>query len=289
MSTIAVVGATGNIGSRVTAQLVARGHKVRAISRNPGEASTGVDAVAADLTDPAQAVDAVAGSDAVYLTPPEGGADPLGLERTVSLNVINAAAKQNIGHLVMHSAVHGDRGDTGARVLDNKSAIERALAASGVGYTILRPAWFLQNLWMARDYLEQGVVSMPWPGDMVWAATDINDIATAAVAFIENGPAGRGFDIHIPGGITGEQIAAAASRALSKDVAYYQAEGTSREYVEAFPISDPHKEIYAELFDYFQSKTYLGDPGSINVMMEGFEPRGLDAFMKEELFAGVRA
>ncbi len=285
MGLIAVVGATGTIGSRLVARLKTRGHEVRAIARNPGTIPEGVEPVAADLTDADTAIATLEGTTGVYLTPPEGGDDPLELEAKVSHNVIDAAAKHALDHIVVHTAVGADRGDTGARVLDNKTDIERAVADCGVGYTILRPAWFLQNLWGARDYIEQGVVSLPWAGDMVWAATDIEDIVTAAVAFFERGPAGRGFDVHIPGGITGRQIAAVASTVLGREVAYQEAQVSTRDYVEEFPISDPHKEIYAELFDYFRSNTYLGDPQPIIDTLDDFEPRGLDDFLRDELFA----
>ena len=285
MDRIAVVGATGTIGSRLVGRLRLRGHTVRAIARNPGDAAEGVEPFAADLTEPEEALAALEGASSVYLTPPEAGEDPMALEAAVSHNVIEAAAKHSVDHLVIHTAVHADRGNTGARVLDNKTGIEEAVAASGVGYTILRPAWFVQNLWGAREYLEQGVVSMPWPGDMVWAATDIEDIVTAAVAFLERGPASRGFDVHIPGGVTGEQIAEAAAKVLGHDVSYHEAQVSTREYVEAFPISDAHKDAYAELFDYFRSTTYVGNPGPITETLDSFEPRGVEAFLRDELFA----
>jgi uncharacterized protein YbjT (DUF2867 family) len=241
--------------------------------------------VLADLADADQAVDALDGASGVYLTPTSSGDKPLLAETLVTANVIDAAAKQGIDHIILHTALDADRGDTGAGILDNKTPIELALASSGVGYTILRPGWFLQNLWAARDYLDQGVVSMPWPGDMVWAATDINDIVTAAVAFFELGPTGRAFDIHIPGGITGQQIADAATATLGKEVAYREADVSTRDYVDGFPISDAHKDLYAELLDYFRSTTYLGDTEPIAEALDGFTPRGLNDFLSEELFA----
>ena len=285
MSTIAVVGATGNVGSRLVARLANEGHDVRAISRSPGQPADGVERVQADLADVDQAISALDGVNGVYLTPTLSGDQPLAAETRVTANVIAAAAKQSVDHLILHTALDADRGDTGAGILDNKTAIELELADSGVGYTILRPAWFLQNLWAARDYIEQGVVSMPWPGDMVWAATDINDIVTAAAAFFELGPTGSAFDIHVPGGITGQQIADAATDTLGKEVSYYEAEVSTREYVDGFPISDVHKDLYAELFDYFRSTTYLGNTTPIAEALDGFTPRGLTEFLSEELFA----
>ena len=286
MGTIAVVGASGNIGSRVVAGLAPSGKQVRAITRTPNTGHDGVEVHAADLTNLDEAVAALEGASAVYLTPPEGGDDPTGLELEVSNNVIEAAVKHGVEHVVMHTAVNADHGDTGARVLDNKTSIEHALADSGLGFTILRPAWFMQNLWAARDYLQNGVVSLPWDGDMVWSGTDINDIVEAAIRFLDEGPANRGFDIHVPGGITGNQIAAAASAVLGREVAYQPAGVSTQDYCATFPLSKPHQEMYAELFDYFISTTYLGDPQAITDALPGFRIRGLDDFLRQELFAG---
>jgi uncharacterized protein YbjT (DUF2867 family) len=285
MSLIAVTGASGNVGSRIIARLAAAGHRVRAISRNPGDQPQGVEAAPADLTDLAQAIDVLDGADAAYLNLPYAGDDPLGLETAVGTNLIDASAKVGIPNVVMHTALHTDRGDTGAKILDNKTALEQALAESGLGYTILRPAWFLQNLWGARDYLTQGVVSLPWAGEMVWAATDTENIAAAAVAFLTTEPANAGLDLHIPGGITGNGIAEAATKVLGQEVAYVEAPVATREYVEAFPISDAHKEAYAELFDYFRSAPYLGDPQPVTELVEGFSYRGVEDFLRDELFA----
>ena len=200
--------------------------------------------------------------------------------------MIEAAVKHGVNHVVMHTAVNADRGDAGAGVLDNKTTIEHALADSGLGYTILRPAWFMQNLWAARDYLLNGVVSLPWDGDMVWAGTDINDIVEAAISFLDQGPANRGFDIHVPGGITGNQIASAASVVLGREVTYQPAGVSTQDYCGTFPLSKPHQEMYAELFDYFISKTYHGDPQPITEALPGFRIRGLEDFLRHELFAG---
>ncbi|MFQ5523081.1 MAG: SDR family oxidoreductase [Acidimicrobiia bacterium] len=286
MGLIAVTGASGNVGSRIIGRLAAAGHRVRAISRNPGAQPEGVEVAPADLTDLAQAIDVLDGADSAYLNLPYWGEDPLGMETAVGTNLIDAAAKTGVSNVVMHTALHADRGDTGARILDNKTALEEALAGSGVGHTILRPAWFLQNLWGARDYLTQGVVSLPWAGDMVWAATDVEDIVTAAVAFLTTEPANRGFDLHISGGISGDGIAAAAGRVLGREVAYMEAQVSTRDYVEGFPIGDVHKDIYAELFDYFRSTTYLGEPGAVTEAVEGLSYRGVEDFLRDELFAG---
>ena len=93
MSVIAVVGATGTIGSRLVGRLAAGDHEVRAIARDPGEFAKGVEPFAADLTDSDQAVAALEGATRVYLTPPEAGDDPLASIKTLLSQRASAYAK----------------------------------------------------------------------------------------------------------------------------------------------------------------------------------------------------
>ncbi|WP_294644711.1 NAD(P)-dependent oxidoreductase [uncultured Aureimonas sp.] len=64
---IALIGASGNAGSRIAAELAARGHAVTAIARNAGKiaALPGVSPLALDLSDTDALVDALKGHDVV--------------------------------------------------------------------------------------------------------------------------------------------------------------------------------------------------------------------------------
>jgi putative NADH-flavin reductase len=64
---IAVIGASGNAGSRITAELARRGHAVTAIARNPGKIASlaNVTAVTGDVLDQAGLARLLAGHDAV--------------------------------------------------------------------------------------------------------------------------------------------------------------------------------------------------------------------------------
>ena len=64
---IALIGATGFVGSAVLEELLRRQHKVTALARNPGKlaARDGLTVVQADAQDSAQVAKAVAGHDAV--------------------------------------------------------------------------------------------------------------------------------------------------------------------------------------------------------------------------------
>lgn len=69
---VALIGATGNIGTKILAELVARGHMVTAIARNPEKLSPSakVKVVAADADDTDALADALRGHDAVISSVP---------------------------------------------------------------------------------------------------------------------------------------------------------------------------------------------------------------------------
>lgn len=75
---IAVIGATGNAGSRLLAELVRRGHSVTALVRNPERVPTqfGVTAKRVDATDKAKLIEALAGHDAIISAVPFASSNP---------------------------------------------------------------------------------------------------------------------------------------------------------------------------------------------------------------------
>ena len=81
MARVAVIGATGNVGTRLVKELAARGHRVTAIARNPGAVALpdGVEAVAGDVRDAAGLSRALAGHDAVVSAVKFADSDPAAL------------------------------------------------------------------------------------------------------------------------------------------------------------------------------------------------------------------
>jgi putative NADH-flavin reductase len=78
---IAIVGSTGNVGSRVAAEALSRGHQVTGISRHPEKqaAAKGLTAAKGDAADPGGLARALAGHDAVVSSTRFQGNDPRAL------------------------------------------------------------------------------------------------------------------------------------------------------------------------------------------------------------------
>jgi putative NADH-flavin reductase len=92
---IAVIGASGNAGSRITAELVRRGHSVTAIVRHPEKVSAqaGVTPVKGDVMDEAGLARLVTGHDAVISSVRFLGSDPAKL--------IGAAKEAKVGRYLV--------------------------------------------------------------------------------------------------------------------------------------------------------------------------------------------
>ncbi|HEY6457847.1 MAG TPA: NAD(P)-dependent oxidoreductase [Steroidobacteraceae bacterium] len=69
---VALIGATGRIGSKITTELLGRGHSVTAIVRNPDKAASrpNLTALKGDVTDPNSVAALIRGHDAVISSAP---------------------------------------------------------------------------------------------------------------------------------------------------------------------------------------------------------------------------
>ena len=92
---IAVIGASGNAGSRITAELARRGHAVTAIARNPGkiEAQANVTLTKGDVMDQAGLARLLAGHDAAISSVHFLASDPAKL--------IGAASESKVGRYLV--------------------------------------------------------------------------------------------------------------------------------------------------------------------------------------------
>ncbi|WP_370262500.1 NAD(P)-dependent oxidoreductase [Streptomyces sp. V4I8] len=139
--TIAVLGATGMVGTRVIAEAGARGHHVLALSRKPASEDPNVTPVAVDANDSHAVRGALAGShggggaDAVVLTVRTFPVDEeflVGATRTA----LDVAAELGIRVLVIGGAgALRSPGDQDLRVADNPAYVPaewQAVAAAGV-------------------------------------------------------------------------------------------------------------------------------------------------------------
>ncbi|AYF72539.1 NAD-dependent epimerase/dehydratase family protein [Nocardia yunnanensis] len=190
-----VTGATGTVGRAVIDRLLAADHPVRAITRRPESAGlpASVEVVCADLADPGSLSPALAGVRGVF-------AATAGTEiPTHDANLAAAAVAAGVERLVKLSS--GRAGDEAATdpIPAWHRAGERAVRASGIGWTMVRPMGFMSNaLHWAHSVRETGTVRAPFGQGRI-AVVDPADIAAVAVAALtEPGHAGEIYTVTGP-------------------------------------------------------------------------------------------
>ncbi|MEO6577296.1 MAG: NAD(P)H-binding protein [Candidatus Limnocylindria bacterium] len=187
--TVAVIGATGFVGSHLVPHLVASGHRVIAISRDGRRLPDWTDAVearAGDVT--AQDLDAaVAGADAVVhlvAIPRETGGlsfakiNVEGTQRAVK--AAERAGAQRFVHLSALGVVDNPKLD----YLYSKWLGEEAVRGSSLDWVVLRPSLlfgegdgFFNLVKVTLKWWSPGVVAIPGKGDARFQPLSVDDLA----------------------------------------------------------------------------------------------------------------
>ncbi|AFY36356.1 SDR family oxidoreductase [Calothrix sp. PCC 7507] len=156
-----VTGATGGIGRRVVRLLRQQEKSVRAFVRltsHYGELEhRGAGIFIGDLQREQDIQKACQGIQYIISAHGSDG-DALSLDYRANIELIDQAKANGVEHFVFISVLGADRGYEDAPVFKAKRAVERYLVASGLNYTILRPAGLASNLLsLAERFRETGL------------------------------------------------------------------------------------------------------------------------------------
>jgi len=223
--TVVVTGSTGKQGGAVARGLLERGHKVRAVTRDPNSsqakllANAGATLVAASLADTAAVMKALEGATSLFaMTTPFGGT---ALETRQGVVAADAAKTAGV-HLVFTSVGNADR-QTGIPHFDSKYEVEKHIAKIGVRATILAPVAFMENLYFIKEQLAKGIYAAALPPTRALAQVAVADIGAVAVRVLEDAGRFTGKRFDLAGDeLTGNDALATLSRVTGRPFAYYQ-------------------------------------------------------------------
>jgi uncharacterized protein YbjT (DUF2867 family) len=210
---ILVTGASGTIGSEVFRRLTAAGGRPRAFVRDPLKARAlfgdAVEHIVGDLDRP-ETVDAgMEGVDRVFLLTRQSSRQ-LAQER----HVIEAAVRAGVRHVVKLSVFRADERSP-LRIARQHRQIECVLEQSGLPHTIVRPVFFMQNLFAM---VRQGAIRTAAGGGRV-AMVDARDVAAVAVdAIIGRNGDGRIYTLTGPQSLTFGEVAATITQQTGEPV-----------------------------------------------------------------------
>lgn len=214
MSTIAVTGATGQLGRLAIAALKSRGANPVALVRDTAKAADlGVEARAFDYTAANPA--ALKGVDTLVLISSNDFNDRVGQHR----QVIAAAKSAGVGRIVYTSIL---KGDASPMILaQDHIATEAALKASGIPTTLLRNGWYTENYTGALGAAIQHGAIIGAAGEGRVSSAARKDYAEAiAVTAIDAAHAGQTYELAGDDSHSGADLAAAVAKASGKAVAY---------------------------------------------------------------------
>ena len=212
---ILVTGATGNVGSEIARQLIAKGTPFRIFVRDPVKAASmigpdGYEIAQGGFSDEAAFAAALEGVDAVYMVTNQSDAFKTDLERMAGQ--VKAAG---VKRFVMLSA-EGDP-DSEIFFVRRTGELESIVRAADLNWTFLRPDWFMQNF---AGYVAMGMVAfVEGPGKTSFV--DVRDVAEIAIlALTEPGHTHRTYRLTGPEAMTFQSAASRLTEGLGRDIPF---------------------------------------------------------------------
>jgi uncharacterized protein YbjT (DUF2867 family) len=215
---ILVAGATGKVGREVVRQLAAAAAPVRALVRDPVRAShirlPGVDVAVGDLARPDTLDPALSGVDRVFVATP---AEPD--QVMLQGNLVAACKRAGVERVVKVSVAGGP--DAATQIGRWHWTTEKQIEASGLGFTLLRPVFFMQEtLRFAPSVAATSTFSLPCGAGEV-PLIDARDVASAAVAVLTRpGHDRQIYDLTGPEALSFDAVADALGQAIGRKVDY---------------------------------------------------------------------
>ena len=216
---ILIVGASGAVGIPTIKALAKRGAELRALTSNEKSAANlrelGVaETMVGDFRSEHDVKRSMAGAASVFLVTPRFTED----EDEIGLRIVEAARNEGVGHFVFSSAFHPQM--TKMNHHWTKLLVEEAVIESGLDFTILQPAMFMQNVAVEwRVITEQGIYPRPYSPDRKMALVDTEDLGEAgAIVLTEDGYKGATFELCGPDSLTQAEMAAILSEYLGRPI-----------------------------------------------------------------------
>lgn len=245
---IVITAATGKLGHHVVDALLARvpasqvAVAVRNVERAADLAARGVEVRHADYERPETLRAAFTGADRLLLI----SSSEVGRRERQHRAAVAAAVEAGVGFLAYTSILRADRSTLGLAA--EHVATERAIAASGLPHALLRNGWYLENYSENLDAaLAHGVI-LGAAGEGRIAAASRRDYAEAAArVLLDDGHAGRTYELAGDAPFTMRELAAIVSELAHKPVTYQDLPQTQyRDALVSFGVPVPFAEVLAD-------------------------------------------
>lgn len=215
---IAITGATGQLGRLAVAKLKEKTvtENLVALVRNPSKAEDlGIEARVFDYSKPETLVDSLQGIDTLFLI----SGSEIGQREIQHKNVINAAKQAGVKRIVYTSILNASTSEMA--LAPEHVATEKALAESGLTYTILRNGWYTENYAgsIPGSIQAGGFIGSAGEGK-ISSATREDYAEAAAVVLTTEGHENKIYELAGDDAYTLSDLAAEISKQTGKDIPY---------------------------------------------------------------------
>jgi uncharacterized protein YbjT (DUF2867 family) len=283
---ILITGAGGTVGTALVEELKGSGQAIRLSFRSKDKAAqaaaAGYDVVTLDYAQPATLKPSFDGVDTVFLL----GTGVLG-QAEGEINVVNAAKAAGVKRLVKLS-IWGAEAEQYALARMHRT-VERAIEASGLEWTFLRPNNFMQGFitYEGASIRAEGAFYLP-AGEAKVNHIDVRDIArVAAQALTAPGHAGKAYNLSGSKAVSYAEAADILSAVLGKQVRYV---AVSDDAAKSAMLAAGAPELYAdylvELYQLFRAGGAAGVSSAVKELT-GRDPITFEQFAHD--YAGTLA
>ena len=278
---ILVTGASGTVGRPVLQEVLKTGKPVKAMYRSAEDAQSapaGVATVVADFADRASLAKALHGIDALYLV-----CSPIPQLVELEGNVIDACKQAGVAYVLLNSALGA--GDYPKSFPSWHRKVEDKLQASGLGYTVLRPNTFMQNIvtYSASSIRALGAFYSAM-GDARISFIDVRDIA-AAVAKILAEPArhkGKIYELNGPQALNYTEVAELISKFAGRPARFVDIpEEAQRKAMLDLAMPDWQVDALLDLQRYYTLEKKGADITPVLEQILGRPPIRMDQYINE--------
>jgi NAD(P)H dehydrogenase (quinone) len=216
-----ITGASGRIARRAAALLAQQGYSLRLMTRHPQQAPAvaGAEVVRGDFAEPATLDGAFAEVSAALVI---SGSGKPGERAQLHRNAFEAAVRAGVGHIV-YLSLQGASPRSKYPYSRDHSLSEQYLAATGLPYTVLRNAFYLDMFLEKFDV--EGVMRGP-ANEMRGAFVSREDAARTAAAVLANPPGGT-HDVTGPEALSLAEVARRFSALTGRQLRYQSESGES--------------------------------------------------------------
>jgi len=275
---ILITGAGGKTG-RSLIKALSKLESVCAFVRREEDAATVAElgaqkAVVGDMGDQKAIRSAMQGVRSVYHICPNMSPD----EAVIGKLAIDEARKARIEHFVYHSVLHPQTEKMNHHW--QKLRVEEALFESGLPFTILQPAPYMQNLlagWVG--IVEEGVLRVPYSVNSRFSFVDLEDVAKVArTVLTEPEHLNATYELAGTAPLSHVEVAEILSLALRREV---RAERTEiRDWrLRASGLSGYALETLVGMFEYYDQWGLAGNSSVLRLLL-GREPTSVESFVE---------